>query len=118
MRPEDLSIGHLFTTISDAVIVAEAATGRMVLWNPAATKVFGYSQAEALQKRWDVLVPERLRDQCRARMARYRDTGHGPYIDSHEVLELPAVRKGGEEITIEIALSPIETVSDQEGDKG
>jgi diguanylate cyclase (GGDEF)-like protein/PAS domain S-box-containing protein len=40
-------------------------------------------------------------------MARYRDTGHGPYIDSHVVLELPAARKDGEEITIEIALSPI-----------
>ena len=40
-------------------------------------------------------------------MARYRDTGHGPYIDSHVVLDLPAVRKDGEEITIEIALSPI-----------
>jgi diguanylate cyclase (GGDEF)-like protein/PAS domain S-box-containing protein len=54
-----------------------------------------------------VIVPERLKAQCEAGMARYRDTGHGPYIDSHVVLELPAVRKDGEEITIEIALSPI-----------
>jgi hypothetical protein len=40
-------------------------------------------------------------------MARYRDTGHGPYIDSNVVLELPAVRKDSEEITVEISLSPI-----------
>jgi PAS domain-containing protein len=33
--------------------------------------------------------------------------GYGPYIDSNVVLELPAVRKDSEEITVEISLSPI-----------
>ena len=103
----DLEIGHLFEAIRDAVIVAEASTGRIVVWNAAATKLFGYSSSEARHHSWTVIVPERLKAQCEAGMARYRDTGHGPYIDSHAVLELPAVRKNGEEITIEIALSPI-----------
>ena len=41
-------------------------------------------------------------------MARYRATGHGRYIDARTVLELPAVHKTGEEIVVEMTLSPIE----------
>jgi PAS domain-containing protein len=43
LAPQDLGMGSLFETIRDAVIVADANTGRMVLWNPAAEKIFGYS---------------------------------------------------------------------------
>jgi len=98
---------QLLESVRDAVVVVDARSGRIVLWNAAATKIFGYSSSEALEHSWTVIVPERLKAQCEAGMARYRDTGHGPYIDSHVVLELPAVRKDGEEIMIEIALSPI-----------
>src|SRR5918994_65445 len=107
MRLQDLGIDQLLESVRDAVVVVDARSGRIVLWNAAATKIFGYSSSEALKHSWTVIVPERLKAQCEAGMARYRDTGHGPYIDSHVVLELPAVRKDGEEITIEIALSPI-----------
>jgi PAS domain S-box-containing protein len=107
MRLQTLSSDRLLESIRDAVVVADARTGRIVLWNAAATRIFGYSSSEALEQSWTVIVPERLKAQCEAGMARYRDTGHGPYIDSHIVLELPAVRKDNEEITIEIALSPI-----------
>jgi diguanylate cyclase (GGDEF)-like protein/PAS domain S-box-containing protein len=98
---------QLLENVSDAVVVVDASSGRIVLWNAAATKIFGYSSSEARDHSWTVIVPERLKAQCEAGMARYRDTGHGPYIDSHVVLDLPAVRRDGEEITIEIALSPI-----------
>jgi PAS domain S-box-containing protein len=111
-RPQDLGIGRLFERVRDAVIVADAHTGRIVLWNPAATEIFGYSVSEALEMNVEELVPERLREQHRAGLARYRETGHGPYIDSHELLELPAMRKTGEEIRIEMSLNPIEPVHD------
>lgn len=48
VRPQDLGIGSLFETVRDAIIVAEAATGRIVLCNPAATEILGYSPEEAL----------------------------------------------------------------------
>jgi diguanylate cyclase (GGDEF)-like protein/PAS domain S-box-containing protein len=115
IRLQDLGIGRLFESVRDAVLVAEADTGQIVLWNSTATQILGYSQSEALRKRWDVLVPERFKAQCRAGMARYRDTGHGPYIDAHTVLELPALHKSGEEINIEITLSAIEPVHDLVG---
>jgi diguanylate cyclase (GGDEF)-like protein/PAS domain S-box-containing protein len=104
---QDSGMDQLLENVSDAVVVVDASSGRIVLWNAAATKIFGYSSSEACHHSWTVIVPERLKAQCEAGMARYRDTGHGPYIDSHVVLDLPAVRRDGEEITIEIALSPI-----------
>jgi PAS domain S-box-containing protein len=108
LRPQDLGFGKLFERIRDAVIVADAKTQRIVLWNPAAAKMFGYSTSEALELRVEALVPQNLKDDHRAGIARYAETGHGPYIDSEVPLELPAVRKDDEEISVELSLSPIE----------
>jgi PAS domain S-box-containing protein len=107
VRPQDLGIGRLFEEVRDAVIVAEATTGRIVLWNRAATQIFGYSPSEALGLRIEALVPERLQ----AQVSRYRETDRGAY-DSRRLAELPAVRKGGEEISIEMSLSPIAPIHD------
>jgi two-component system sensor histidine kinase/response regulator len=110
LAPQDLGMGRLFESIRDAVIVADADTGRMVLWNPAAENIFGYSGAEAVGMSVEELVPDYLKARHRAGMAGYRDTGHGRYIDSNTVLDLPALRKSGEEIRVELTLSPIEPV--------
>src|ERR671921_1328781 len=115
LRPEDLGFGRLFERVRDAVIVADAMTQRIILWNAAAAKMFGYSASEALELRVEALVPEPLKADHRAGIARYAKTGHGPYIDSEAPLDLPAVRKNGEEIRIEMSLSPIGLVDDTDG---
>ena len=107
VRPEDLGIGKLFERVRDAVIVADARTQRIVLWNPAAESMFGYSPSEAFGMGVEALVPERLKDRHRRGIARYGETGSGPYIDSDAPLDLPAVRKDGTEIRVELSLSPI-----------
>ena len=112
MKPRDVGIGRLFESIRDAVVVAEADTGQIVLWNPAATEIFGYSPTEALELRVDDLVPDRLKAQHRAGLDRYRETGHGPYVDSRVLLDLPAVHKTGEEIRIEMSLAPVSAIDD------
>jgi PAS domain S-box-containing protein len=112
LRPEELGIGTLFERIREAVIVADATTQRIVLWNPAATNIFGYSISEALELNIEKLVPEPLKTQHREGITRYAQTGHGPYIDSHRLLELPALTKSGEEIYVELTLSPIGLAED------
>ena len=108
IRPEDLGFGKLFERIRDGVIVADPATQRIVLWNSAATNIFGYSPSEALDgMRVEDLVPERFKAQHRAGMARYSETGRGRYIDANKLLDLPALAKTGEEIRVELSLSPI-----------
>ena len=107
--PEHLGIGELFERIRDAIIVADAKTQRIVLWNQAATNIFGYSTSEALGLSLEALVPDDLKDQFRSSMARYNRTGGGPYIDSPRPLELPALKK-------ELSLSPIELVDKTDDD--
>lgn len=104
----------LFEQIRDAVIVADASSGRVLLWNPAAEKVFGYSSSEALGMRVEALVPEYLKDQHHAGMTRYGESGRGPHIDSGALLDLPALRKDGQEIQVELYLSPLEPGNDAE----
>jgi PAS domain S-box-containing protein len=116
MRLEDLLIGQLFWDIRDAVIVAEAETGRIVFWNPVAEKLFGYSASEALELGLEVLIPKHLKAQQWARIKRYAEAGRSWHIDSHELLELPALRKDGEEIRVELSLSPMELGDDADGD--
>ncbi len=115
VHPEDLGIGRLFEMIRDGIIVADTKTQRIVLWNPAATNIFGYSSSEALGgMRVEDLVPERFRARHRSGMARYRGTGRGPYIDANRLLDLPAVAKTGREIRVELSLSPIELADDND----
>jgi PAS domain S-box-containing protein len=112
LRPEDLGFGRLFERIRDAVIVADASTQRIVLWNAAAAKMFGYSASEALKLRVEELVPEPLKAAHRTGITRYARTGHGRYIDSDAPLDLPAVRKNGQEIDVQLSLSPIRPVDE------
>src|SRR5262245_36641079 len=107
LSPGDLGIGRLFAYVRDAVVVAEAANGRIVLWNPAAEAMFGYTAAEARGLSVEVLVPERLKERHRAGLAGYHATGHGAIVDAGAVVEVPARRKSGEEITVELSLNPI-----------
>src|ERR687890_860256 len=112
LRPEDLGFGTLFERIRDGVIVADAKTQRIVLWNAAAAKMLGYSASEALKLRVEELVPESLKDAHRVGITRYARTGHGRYIDADAPLDLPAVRKNGQEINIQLSLSPVRPVHD------
>ena len=113
LLPQDLGIGMLFEAVGDAVVVADARTGRIVLWNRAASRIFGHSRTEALGMCVEALIPPELRDRHRAGLARYRETGAGRYVGSDAPLELPALRKGGEEIRVELSLSAIGPPDDE-----
>ena len=103
-----MGFGKVFEVICDGVIVADAETQRIVLWNSAATSILGYSSSEALSgMRVEDLVPECFKAQHRAGMARYHDTGRGRCIDSSKLLDVPAVAKSGKKIWVELSLSSI-----------
>jgi PAS domain S-box-containing protein len=52
--------GAIVEQIADAVIFADA-DGAIRWWNGAAVALFGYSAADALGQRLDLIIPERLR---------------------------------------------------------
>lgn len=107
--PSDLELGPLFVHTRDAVVVGNLDTGGIVLWNPAAERIFGWSASEAVGQPLEMLIPPALIRVHQERLALYRRTGQGTLIGCGQPLELPALTKGGEEITIELSLAPFDT---------
>lgn len=106
VRRTELGIGRLFEHMRDGVIVADER-GTIVLWNPAAERMFGWSAQEAMGRNVRMLVPPRhLADHERG-MAGYARSGHGRLIDTGHLLRVPALRKDGGEISVEMTLSPV-----------
>src|SRR5436190_24058927 len=69
--------------------------------------MFGYSAVEALGMPVAALVPDQLKDRHHDGLARFHATGHGHIVDARSVIELPALRRSGEEMTIELSLNPV-----------
>ena len=86
----------MFNEIRDAVIVGEAITEKIVLWNRAASKVFGYSEADALGKPIHMLMPPRLLARHRAGLARFVATGEGPLMTEGSIIEVPGMLASGD----------------------
>jgi len=50
-----------FVLMAGDAIIAAGTDGAIVLWNPAAERMFGYTESEALGQSLDLIIPERLR---------------------------------------------------------
>jgi PAS domain S-box-containing protein len=87
-------------------IVSMDARGILTSWNPAAARTFGYSADEAIGREVaDLIIPPELRDAHRAGLARYLESGEHHYLDRR--LEVPAVRRDGTRITVELAITRV-----------
>ena len=88
---------QLVEALADAVIVADSS-GAMRFWNPAAERLFGFTEAEALGNSLDLIVPDRFRERHWAGYERTMATGQTRY--AHDVLRVPAVHKDGRPLSI------------------
>ena len=88
---------QLVDALTDAVIVADPS-GAIRLWNPAAERLFGFIEAEALGSSLDLIVPERFRERHWAGYKRTMATGQTRY--AHDVLRVPAAHKDGRPLPI------------------
>ena len=90
----------------DCVIVADAS-GRIVEFNPAAERTFGYSRKEALGRTMaELIVPPSLRERHIAAFARFVKTREGSMLGRR--VELTGMRADGSEFPVELALSQVE----------
>jgi PAS domain S-box-containing protein len=105
--PEDFGFGQLYRDIPDAIVIGNTETGRIELWNPAAEKLFGIPAQEAIGQPIEIIIPEPVQARHRAGLADYREKGHGALIDSGLPVEMPALRRNGQPITIELRLLAI-----------
>src|SRR5271169_4757331 len=92
-----LDYEQLVEASGDAIVVADAS-GAINSWNPAAERLFGFTEAEALGNSLDLIIPERLRERHWAGFRKTMASGETRY--AHDVLRVPAVHKDGRTLSI------------------
>ena len=95
-----MTIDHraLVAALGDAVVVSDVS-GAIVSWNPAAERIFGWSEAEALGRSLDLITPERLRHRHWEGYHKTMETGTTRY-GAGEMLRVPAAHKDGRAMSI------------------
>ena len=93
----DIDLHQLVECVGDAIIVADAHE-KIVLWNPAATRIFGYLEEEALGNTLDLIVPERQLQKHNEGYSHSMETGTTRYGTS--LLKVPAKHKDGSMLSI------------------
>ena len=103
---------QLVSAVGDAVIAADAS-GAITLWNPAAVRMFGYTEDEALGQSLDIITPHR--HQARHWDGYYKSMETGTTKYGNDVLKVPATHKDGHTLsiafTVAMLFSPDEKVS-------
>lgn len=92
-----MDLEQLVATAGDAIVAADPQ-GAIVLWNPAAERIFGFSRAEALGRSLDLIIPERYRERHWDGYRKVMQSGETRY--GTEVLRVPATRKDGRPLSI------------------
>lgn len=88
---------QLVAAIGDAIVMSDPS-GKITLWNPAAERMFGFTQGEALGQSLDLIIPQRLRERHWVGYHKTMETGQTRY--GNDVLRVPAVHKDGRALSI------------------
>ena len=94
----------IFRTIVDAIVVIDAE-GRILDFNPAAERIFGYRAEEVIGDNVKTLMPEPDRGQHDGYIRNYLQTGAAQIIGKGR--EVTGLRKDGVSIPLELAVSEV-----------
>ena len=88
---------QLVQAIGDAVVAADPG-GAIILWTPAAERLFGHSEQEAMGKSLDLIIPQRQQQRHWDGYHKTMATGQTRY--GNDVLRVPALHKDGHTLSI------------------
>ncbi|MEW6144699.1 MAG: PAS domain S-box protein [Thermodesulfobacteriota bacterium] len=92
-----------FVETAKSAIIAVDGEGKIILFNPAAEKIFGYPKEEIVNKDFRRLFPERYKDVIRADLGK---GGSGGFTNlKQSTSEITGLNKSGDEFPAEISLS-------------
>ncbi|MCB0521867.1 MAG: PAS domain S-box protein, partial [Saprospiraceae bacterium] len=94
---------HAISHSSNDAIVSINAQGIIQTWNPAAERIFQFSEAEAVGRPLDLIIPKRFQEGHDAGVK--RAAGGGPFHVIGKTVELAGLRRNGEEFPLELSLS-------------
>lgn len=92
-----LDFQQLAHAVGDGLVVCDAA-GAIVFWNAAATRIFGFTEAEALGSSLDLVIPQRQQQRHWDGYHQTMATGRTRY--GSDVLRVPALHKEGKPLSI------------------
>jgi len=95
-------LNHLLDMSVDAIVSIDERD-RIILWNPAAERVFGYTKAEALKMTVSELMPESYREGHRNGIKRFVKTEQPALIG--RTVEIEALRKDGAVFSVELNIA-------------
>ena len=97
-----VNMAALVAAMADAVMVCNAQ-GAITLWNPAAQRLFGFSEAEALGQSLDLIIPKRQQQRHWDGYHKTMQTGITKY--GNDLLKVPALHKDGHTLSIAFTVS-------------
>lgn len=107
LRESEARKAAMVETALDGIISIDHE-GKVIEFNPAAERTFGYRSDEVLGREMaELVIPPSLREAHRSGMARYLASGQGRVLNQR--LELTAVRADGSEFPVEVAITRITT---------
>jgi len=105
LRESESRKGAILEASLDAILTMDHQ-GRIVEFNPAAERCFGYTREQAIGAEMaQLIVPPELRERHRAGLRRYLATGEAKVLG--RTLELPALRADGTRFDAELAITLI-----------
>ena len=99
-----------FIQAAGDAIIAVGKDGKIILWNPAAQRVFGFTAAAAVGQSLDLIIPERFRERHWNGFHQVMLTGQTRY--GADVLRVPALHKDGRALSIAFTVALVDSAND------
>jgi len=105
LRESENKLRSVINAAMDAIITINAR-GIITEWNPRASEIFGWTEADVIGKYLtDNIIPTQHRKSHNTGMSHYMATGVGPALNQR--IEITALHKTGKEFPIELTIIPI-----------
>jgi PAS domain S-box-containing protein len=101
-----LDFEQMVQVLGDGVIACDAA-GTVRYWNAAATRIFGFTEADAVGQSLDLIIP--ARQQQRHWDGFYKTLATGITRYGASVLRVPALHKEGRPLSIAFTVALLQT---------
>jgi len=99
-----------FIQAAGDAIIAVGKDGKIILWNPAAQRVFGFTAADAVGQSLDLIIPERFRERHWNGFHQVMLSGQTRY--GADVLRVPALHKDGRALSIAFTVALVDSAND------
>ena len=94
----EVRLRSITETVLDAIVMLDQDM-KIVFWNPAAERLFGYTYREALGSHIaNIVVPDKFQNKLKMGFKKFKETGKGPLIG--KTVEMIGKKKDGTEFSI------------------